>query len=85
MLTPGLRNPKSVDESQTILKNPDETRTSGRFKAMRRSGGVVDSDAIYNYTGKIKAIQRQFKGKEAKYVSDFLSSLAWIRPSAYLV
>lgn len=37
---------------------------------------MVDSDAIYNYTGKIKAIQRQFKGKEAECVSDFLNALA---------
>ncbi|WP_158385653.1 tyrosine-type recombinase/integrase [Candidatus Nitrososphaera evergladensis] len=37
---------------------------------------MIDSDAIYNYTGKLKAIQRQFKGKEAKLVSDFLNALS---------
>ncbi len=36
---------------------------------------MIDSDDFYNYTGKLKAIQRQFKGKEAKLVSDFLNAI----------
>ncbi len=44
---------------------------------------MIDSDAIYNYTGKLKAIQRQFKGKEAKCVSDFIRFFESFEPLSF--